>query len=149
MAEILVVDDCSTDNTLEIVKNVTDPRVRSLKTPYNMGPSGARNVGIREARADWVAFQDSDDEWLPEKLERQMNRVSNDEKDWVAVYCGMVVVEPLPQDDQTRHRVRYIPDPRWTDIEGDIHTRLLETSLISTQMLVVKRNEIEAIGAFD
>ena len=66
----------------------------------NQGASAARNTGIREARAAWVAFQDSDDEWLPLKLEKQMARLAPAR--FVAGYCGMLVIGR--PDDRARGR---------------------------------------------
>ena len=70
--EVVVVDDCSTDNTVNVVKRGTDPRVRCVVLEKNSGAQAARNRGIYEAKADWIAFQDSDDEWIPDKLEKQV-----------------------------------------------------------------------------
>ena len=70
--EVLVVDDCSTDGTVDIVRAYKDSRVRCIVLEKNSGAQAARNRGIREARGEWIAFQDSDDEWLPEKLEKQI-----------------------------------------------------------------------------
>lgn len=70
--ELLIVDDGSTDGTEAAVRPLLeDPRIRYLKRP-NGGVSRARNAGIKETSAPWVAFLDSDDVWLPSKLERQM-----------------------------------------------------------------------------
>ena len=63
-----------------------------------MGAGAARNTGTRHARATWVAFQDSDDEWLPAKLEKQMERLATAGPDRVAVYCGMAVVGEVDKD---------------------------------------------------
>lgn len=70
--EVIVVDDCSSDKTVEIVWGYSDPRVQCIVLEKNMGAQAARNIGIRKALGKWIAFQDSDDEWLAEKLEMQM-----------------------------------------------------------------------------
>lgn len=79
--ELIVVDDCSTDDSPAIVEAlaVQDPRVRLLRMARNHGtPGGPRNAGVRTARGDWVAFLDADDLWHPRKLELQL-RVLADE----------------------------------------------------------------------
>lgn len=70
--EVVVVDDCSTDNTLAIVRSLNDPRVVCLSTGRNSGVAAARNVGVRAARFDWLAFNDQDDVWCPDRLEKQV-----------------------------------------------------------------------------
>lgn len=70
--ELIVVDDASTDNTEEVVRSVKDSRVRYIKQTPNQGACAARNLGIEHARGDYVAFQDSDDAWRPNKLEVQL-----------------------------------------------------------------------------
>lgn len=71
--EIIVVDDCSTDATVEVVNDYSHlhPLVRCVVLEKNSGAQVARNLGIVEARGEWIAFQDSDDEWIPDKLEKQ------------------------------------------------------------------------------
>lgn len=78
--EVIVVDDCSTDNTVEVVNSLDDPLLRCVNLSENMGAQTARNRGICEAKGEWIAFQDSDDEWLPEKLERQVAELAK--VDW-------------------------------------------------------------------
>ena len=147
--ELIVVDDGSTDGTRAAAEAIEDPRLRVLSTGDNRGPSGARNAGVAAARGTWVAFQDSDDSWLPEKLARQMARLTEPGADWVAAYCGMAIVGNVIKTGRGRVRVRYIPNPEIEDVEGDIHLRLLRSSLVSTQMLVARRDALQAIGGFD
>ena len=84
--EILVIDDCSTDNTVEVVRALARdiPSVRLLSTPANGGPSAARNVGLREAKADWIALLDADDAWKPGRLKRLSEVASATSADFVA-----------------------------------------------------------------
>ncbi|MDY3846132.1 MAG: glycosyltransferase [Eubacteriales bacterium] len=70
--ELLIVDDCSTDDTDEAVSSFDDARIRYLKNEKNSGAAVSRNYAIREAKGEWIAFLDSDDIWVPEKLEKQL-----------------------------------------------------------------------------
>ena len=72
--ELLIVDDCSTDNTDDVVRLfLTDRRIKYLKNSKNSGAAGSRNYALREATGKWIAFLDSDDLWLPNKLENQIS----------------------------------------------------------------------------
>lgn len=75
--ELIIVDDCSTDNTDEIVAAFHDERIKYFKNEKNSGAAISRNRALREAKGRWIAFLDSDDIWLPEKLERQLLYMKN------------------------------------------------------------------------
>lgn len=70
--ELLFVDDCSTDNSLEIVQAFQDERIKILKNEKNSGAAASRNYALREAQGKWIAFLDSDDLWTPNKLTEQI-----------------------------------------------------------------------------
>ncbi|MBQ3138585.1 MAG: glycosyltransferase family 2 protein [Ruminococcus sp.] len=70
--ELLIVDDCSTDNTDSVVASFDDKRIRYFKNKKNSGAALTRNRAIRKANGEWIAFLDSDDLWSPEKLEKQL-----------------------------------------------------------------------------
>lgn len=70
--ELIIVDDCSNDNTDKIVDLFNDKRIRYLKNTRNIGAALTRNRALREARGEWIAFLDSDDLWKHEKLEHQI-----------------------------------------------------------------------------
>ncbi len=70
--ELIIVDDCSTDNTDEVLAAITDSRIRYFKNEKNSGAAVSRNKALREARGQWIAYLDSDDIWMPEKLEKQI-----------------------------------------------------------------------------
>ena len=92
--EVIVVDDCSTDDTAAVVADFDDPSILYLRHEVNRGVSSARNTGIRDAEGEYIAFLDSDDEWLPPKLEAQL-KVFRQTK-WPSlgiVLCGAHIVE--------------------------------------------------------
>lgn len=70
--ELLIVDDCSSDNTVEVVSSFDDPRIKFFQNEKNCGAALSRNKALREAQGEWIAFLDSDDLWTPEKLEHQL-----------------------------------------------------------------------------
>lgn len=70
--ELIIVDDCSTDNTDEVLETIKDDRIRYFKNEKNSGAAVSRNKALREAKGQWIAYLDSDDIWMPEKLEKQI-----------------------------------------------------------------------------
>ena len=70
--ELIIVDDCSTDNTEDVLSEIKDERIRFFKNEKNSGAAVSRNKALREAKGQWVAFLDSDDLWMPDKLEKQI-----------------------------------------------------------------------------
>ena len=89
--ELLIVDDCSTDSTDEIVASYSDERIRYFKNEKNSGAALTRNRAMREARGEWIAFLDSDDLWAPHKLERQLQFMK--ENNYVFSYHEYVKID--------------------------------------------------------
>lgn len=85
--ELIVVDDCSSDNTEKIVKSIIDKRIHFIKHKINKGACAARNTGIKYAKGNLIAFQDSDDIWKVNKLLLQVRCL--EEKDADIVFCAM------------------------------------------------------------
>ena len=84
--EIIVVDDCSINDTLQVVKHYNHPLVKIIQLQKNSGAQKARNEGIKAATGEWIAFLDSDDLWLPEYLEKQYMVALNTKSN--IVYCN-------------------------------------------------------------
>ena len=142
--EVIAVDDGSTDGTWDMLQQIDDPRLRCARNP-SKGVCAARNHGVSLSdEAPWIAFQDSDDLWLPQKLEQQMARLTNG--DFVASYCGMQV--KADADPKTPVQARF-PDPAISPLAGDILPSLARRSYLSTQMLVIRRDVFDAVGGFD
>ena len=93
--ELIIVDDCSTDNTDEVVKSFKDKRIRYLKNEKNSGAAITRNRAISEANGEWIAFLDSDDLWLDEKLEKQLEFMG--EHGYVFSYHDYVKIDEASQ----------------------------------------------------
>lgn len=70
--ELVVVNDCSKDNTVAIIEAYHDPRIRLIQNPENKGASYTRHHGVLEAKGNWIAILDSDDAWTNDKLEKQV-----------------------------------------------------------------------------
>lgn len=77
--ELLIVDDCSTDSSVEIINHycAIDKRIKCFINKKNAGPAECRNIAINNAEGKWIAFLDSDDLWLPQKLEKQISFMEN------------------------------------------------------------------------
>lgn len=156
--ELIIVDDCSTDATVSEVARISDPRLRLVERSENGGAAAARNTGISEARGTWIAFQDSDDEWLPAKLEKQMARLCAPGSGFIAAYCGMLIWgeagdgEAMWQERRNsgrRTEISYQPDLGRAIVEGNLQPALLSGNFISTQTLVARRDLLEEMGGFD
>ena len=94
--ELLIVDDCSADETPDVVADVVnaDPRVRSFRHNRNRGIAATRNTGIANARGEYVAFLDDDDEYLPTKIEKQVKRLDASDADVGMVYVWISHIGP-------------------------------------------------------
>lgn len=90
--EIIIVDDASIDCTESVIKNFKDPRIKYLKNETNKGAGASRNKGIKCSVGEYIAFHDSDDEWHPEKLEKQMDIFSKYGSKYDVVYTDMLRV---------------------------------------------------------
>lgn len=97
---MLVVDDCSDDDVAAAVGEFGDPRVRVIRHATNRGPAAARNTGIKAARGSLIALLDSDDAWMPRKLERQVDALMASHSGGRAVVSGFVVrrIRPATAD---------------------------------------------------
>ncbi|MDN5870838.1 MAG: glycosyltransferase [Nitrococcus sp.] len=140
--ELIVVDDASTDNTQGLVERIKDSRVRYLRHDHNKGGGAARNTGIAAAQGEYIAFQDSDDEWLVEKLERQVSLLQTTGSAVAGVYCGYI--------RRAGDRVSYLPGPQCRDRKVSLVTKLLCLYCpIGTQTLLLKRKPLIEVGCFD
>ena len=135
--EIILVDDGSDDDTLELAKLLKDPRLR-IFTQENKGVSAARNLGIHHAGGRYIALLDSDDYWLPRKLERQIHFMREG---------GF----HISQTDEMWYRkcIRVNPKNKHAKCAGWFLERSLALCLISPSCVMFSRTWWEAVGPFD
>ncbi len=140
--EVLIIDDGSTDGTADIVREIQDDRVQYIVLEKNGGASNARNEGVKRATGEWIAFQDSDDSWRPDKLEKQMS-YAGAHPEYAMVYGRIAVYLEHGEIIET-------PCPPWPEImEGDMLKTLLARNVIGAPVILVKRESFLAIGGFD
>lgn len=89
--EVIVILDGPDEETIAALGEIQDSRLRIKSLPNNLGPAEARNAGVREARCQWVAFLDHDDEWLPEKLEIQLELARRSTHKYPIIGCRLIV----------------------------------------------------------
>ncbi|AGL03392.1 glycosyltransferase family 2 protein [Desulfoscipio gibsoniae] len=142
--EIIVVDDSPADfaerGAVEAtIKSLNDRRVSYIKHEQNMGGCAARNTGIEASRGKFIAFLDDDDEWLPEKLHKQMAKMTGPSIG--IVYCGYKIF------DATTQTTRLIPGQ---NLVGSVFDDLILSNFIgSTSFVLVRRECFEECGLFD
>jgi glycosyltransferase involved in cell wall biosynthesis len=138
--EIIVIDDGSTDHT----EAVLQPYLNSIRyfKKSNGGPSAARNLGIAKARGEFIAFQDADDLWLPEKLQVQM--------DYLATHPEIAVVYTDLIQFNHQGQVSFSLTERYGAIpSGYIFEELLVNHAVTLSSVIVRRSCIDEVGGFD
>jgi len=139
--EILIIDDASTDNTKEVIESLANPKIKYFRLEKNSGQCVARNYGIKRASGEFIAFLDSDDEWLPEKLGSQMDFFHNGPVNLGVVYGFSY------QKDMISNKTVLKDGPYF---RGDLHEKFLEGFCPPTpSIFLVKKEAIEKVNYFD
>ncbi len=136
--EIIVIDDGSDDDTEELVKQFNDSRIKYLKREHTGSPAFIRNQGIKIAKGEYIAFLDSDDLWLLNKLEKQVYELENNEK--ILAVAGKRIVFPYKSN---RMRLKHKKDIiiSFRDLFGN--------NLIHTSSILIRTSLINKIGYYD
>ena len=139
--EIIVVDDASSDDTAGVVRGYGDPRIRYIKLPGNGGVASTRNAGIAAAAGDFIALLDDDDEWLPEKLQRQVDLFDRGGPAVGAVYSGYREIDQATSD---------VIAERLPAFRGQIFENLLVAGRFTPTSTIMVRTEcFRRLGGFD
>jgi glycosyltransferase involved in cell wall biosynthesis len=137
--EIIVVNDGSTDNSPEIVKQFVDPRIRLIHQE-NQGVSAARNRGIKEAKYEWIAFLDGDDLWREDHLETVKNMISSYPKE------SVFITDFAYSDGRNRFKHKRLSSV--SRIE-DYFKESIKELLISSSAIVINKKSFAEIGYFN
>lgn len=139
--EIIVVDDGSSDGTREALVEEHGERLKILRTERT-GVSGARNHGMAAAQGDYIALLDSDDEWLPGKLEAQV-RFLEDRPDFGMVVTDVVQMDHRRQAHGVLRRRDAIPE------DGDVLTYVIRQPALAPSSALFRRTVLDDVGPFD
>ena len=141
--EVLIVDDCSTDDTARVMADLelVDPRIRGFRHGVNRGSAATRNTGIANAVGEYLAFLDDDDEFLPNKLEEQVRALDDAPCDVGMAYVWSEFVGPSGEIVGSRCRTE----------EGDlfIDALILRLSIGIASTGMVRAAALDAVGRFD
>lgn len=141
--ELLIIDDASQDDTENIVSSFHDPRICYFRLSENLGGAVARNEGISMARGEYIAFLDSDDEWLSEKLEIQIRLFNELDDDAGLIYAGLRCL-----DDNANFIEEYFF--KFHAKTGALLNELLVNNFIgSFSSVVIKRKYLKMVGGLD
>lgn len=138
--EIVVIDDASKDNTKEIVSSFNDKRMKYIRHEVNKGEAGARNTGVTSSSGQYIAFIDDDDEWLPEKLQMQVDLIESSSPSVGVVYTGAFILNKI----SGRMKDQIIPAKR-----GYILNELLLRNFLILSTVLIKKECFEKVGLFD
>lgn len=151
--DIIVIDDGSTDSTKQIAAGY--PGIK-LISQNHLGPAAARNTGIRQARSEVIAFLDSDDLWLPNKIEKQLSALASNPTAGFSFATlstfHMSDAAKIPSELYLPHELR-----RWFESHtyregaafGDVYPLLLRTNCMQTSSVVARRDALIEVGMFD
>ena len=137
--ELIIVDDGSTDNSCEIVGLYDDSRIRLIRNTQNQGANFCRNIGIKESKGKYIAFQDSDDEWTTDKLEVHIRYMQeNNLKASFGPYRVLETSRVVPNDFQ-----------QYVNNDGLVREALKRYNIVGTPTLVIEKCIVNDVGMFD
>lgn len=141
--ELIVVDDGSTDATVAWLESLGDERIIVVRQPHTGNRSALRNLGVARARARWIAFLDSDDLWVPDKLSRQLEQLAaNPSRRWSCT--GVRFIDGTGATIAQRGGRPYVAESGWI-----LERLLMFTAAATTPSLMVEKALLDDVGGFD
>lgn len=140
--EILLVDDCSTDSTVDMVQTLQDSRVQLIKQQHNQGASAARNTGMQQAKGSYIAFLDADDVWHPDFLKHMVSQAISSESDLLHCDAYWEHIDQVPFTNCSPLSASVTPQ------QQDLPT-VFSNPYMATGAMLIKKRVIDQIGGFD
>jgi glycosyltransferase involved in cell wall biosynthesis len=146
--ELIVIDDCSKDNSVEILREWAkrDPRVFVLENKINQGAAESQNLALKRMSGDFLALCDADDVWYPQKLEIQLNLLSKNPRAGLA-HAQAVIIDSQGKPTGKTFTEEYNPSvPRNS---GDVFDQIVTTNYPCSSSTIIRRECVEYAGRFD
>ncbi|WP_051205225.1 glycosyltransferase family 2 protein [Salinimicrobium xinjiangense] len=138
--ELLLIDDCSTDNSWDVIQNFNDPRIKCFKLSKNSGPAVARNYGIKKSEGEYISLLDSDDFYEPEFLENSYNLLRNSSKEVGFMWTGVRYI-----DENSNKEFSWVPQR----LETPYLTFLNSLHIGTNSGISFKREVFDTCGYFN
>jgi glycosyltransferase involved in cell wall biosynthesis len=138
--EHIVVDGASTDNTKDIVTSYNDSRIKYIELPENFSIPKTINIGFANSQGEYITFLDDDDEYLPIKIEKQLNLIQSLPEKYGLVYCWMSYFDDKTKDFIHMHKC---------ELRGNVATNVVsEVNLSGAPTLFFRRSSFELLGGW-
>ncbi len=147
--EILIVDDCSSDDIEGAIAALGDDRVQLVHRERNGGVAAARNTGVAAAKGDLIAFHDSDDICLPERIELSMRKLVDLPSDYAGVYSARLIYHEVDEAGYGAMRTYMRPAASERPLSGDLSARTEKANILNFPTLLVRKSALIAAGPSD
>ncbi len=141
VSEILIIDDCSSDNTKDIIESFNASTIRYFRNKEQKGAAFSRNFGIKQSTGDYISFLDSDDTWEPDKTEKQLLSMEQHQLDVTSCLMKIRSIKGISTWPQ-------IPI-KGNILIADFYPQSFLINYFGTPTLLMKRHVFEAVGGFD
>ena len=147
--DIVIADDCSTDDLPAAIAALNDPRVRIVRREMNGGVAAARNTGVAAARGALIAFHDSDDYCTADRIDLSVRALLALSKDYIGIYGARLIYNEVNESNYELMRTEILPRPGAGPLSGDLSGRTTQGNILNFPTLLVTAEALSAAGPSD
>lgn len=147
--EIILIDDCSVDDVEAAVQDLNDSRITLIKMELNRGASAARNIGIANSSGDLIAFHDSDDICVFDKVERQVKTLLELSDEYIGVYTAVLFYTGVSEGQYSTMKSYILPSPTTRQLSGNMYRQTVSGNMMNLPTMLIRRSILEETGGFD